>query len=465
MVVSRQPDANARQPSQRSAPALAAQLELVARCARGVVSQGKSLTDLLAQVPPATRPGVQSLVFHVLRRWGRAQALVRRLAPRRPEAATEALLTVAVALMVDQLSGVPEAGSPHYDVHTLVNQTVEAAKRAQTTRRHAPFINACLRRLLRDSASLQDGLEQDLQARWNHPAWWVQRLRRDHPQHWSEILQANNRAGPMTLRVNRRRISRGSYGEALQREGWTASPVGDDGWVLDRPQPVDRLPGFGDGLCSVQDAAAQLAAPMLLDGMTARRPDGARWRVLDACAAPGGKTAHLLECADLDLLALDVDPVRCERISQTLARLGLVAQVRAADAARPDDWWDGRRFDAILLDAPCSASGIVRRHPDVRWLRREDDVLRLAQIQRQLLETLWALLVPGGRLLYVTCSVFRAEGEDQILAFLSRHSDARRQPSVGHLLPSSTSAGPDFADNVPGGYDGFYYARLDKDAG
>jgi len=221
--------------------------------------------------------------------------------------------------------------------------------------------------------------------------------------------------------------------------------VGADGLVLAQP---------------VQDPAAQQAAPLLLEGRD--WPAGAR--VLDACAAPGGKTAHLLERAELDLWALDADAQRCTRIHDNLQRLGLKAQVRHADAGRPADWWDGQPFDAILLDAPCTASGIVRRHPDVRWLRRESDIAQLAAVQRQLLEALWPLLPPGGRLLYATCSVFRAEGDAQVQAFLERHTDARLGPAPGHLLPGRAGNDKQFNDNGSGEHDGFFYARLDKSA-
>lgn len=442
-------------------PGLAVQLVQVARCVRGV-TQGKSLTDLLGAVPADLRPGVQALSFHVLRRWGWAQAMARRLAPRKPDALTDALLISALALMPVATGDGGSTDAPRYSAHTVVDQAVEAAKKAPETRRQAGFINACLRRLRREVQDLEAGLVDEPQARWNHPVWWVQRLRRDHPGHWQTILQANDRPGPMTLRVNRRLQSRDAYQDRLRDLGMEATPVGEDGLVLHQPQPVQRLPGFELGCCSVQDAAAQLAAPLLLAGMPPRSPDGERWRVLDACAAPGGKTAHLLEMADLDLLALDMDPVRCERIGDNLRRLGLSADLRAMDASDTATWWDGRPFDAILLDAPCSASGIVRRHPDVRWLRREADIGQLAGIQRQLLDALWPLLAPGGRLLYATCSVFRQEGEAQAAAFLSRHSDACRQPSAGHLLPGLTGGTADMADNVPGGYDGFFYARFDK---
>ena len=390
-------------------PGLAQQLVLVARCVRGV-AQGQSLSDLLLTVPADLRPGVQAIAFHVLRRLGRARALVRRLAPRRPAPAVEALLVSTVGLMVDELAGQGSPAGLSYESHTLVHQAVEAAKGSHETRRQAPFVNACLRRLLRDAVGLQSGLDDEPEARWNHPSWWIQRLQQDHPAHWGAILEANNRPGPMSLRVNRRRMSRETYRCRLAEAGVASEAVGDDGLVLAQAMPVGHLPGFEAGWCSVQDAAAQLAAPLLLDGLPRHGVGGGRLRVLDACAAPGGKTAHLLERADLDLLAIDVDGQRCERVRDNLRRLGLQAEVRVADAGRVADWWDGRPFDAILLDAPCTASGIVRRHPDVRWLRRPSDVAQLADTQARLLEALWPLLAPGGRLLYATCSVFRAEG-------------------------------------------------------
>ncbi|PZO12599.1 MAG: 16S rRNA (cytosine(967)-C(5))-methyltransferase RsmB, partial [Burkholderiales bacterium] len=433
-----------------------------ARCVRAV-EQGHSLSDVLPQVASELRPGVQALTFHVLRHLGMARALVDQLVQRQPDATVGALLCTALSLMLED----DEAGTSsglHYAAHTVVNQAVDAARQDRSTARQAAFINACLRRYLRERPALLAHAMRQPAARWNHPLWWIERLQRDHPEHWQGILTANNQPGPMTLRVNRRLVERSAYQQALQAMGVASTPVGDDGLVLDAPQPVERLPGFAQGHCSVQDAAAQLAASLLLEGRDWSPTD----RVLDACAAPGGKTAHLLERADVRLLALDVDARRCERVDDTLKRLRLgaplQAEVRCADAAKPATWWDGQPFDAILLDAPCTASGIVRRHPDVRWLRRPTDVAQLVAVQRGMLEALWPLLKPGGRLLYVTCSVFRAEGAEQVQAFLERHTNAVHRPSPGHLLPASDAPAGEFNDNPLGGYDGFFYTRIDKAA-
>jgi 16S rRNA (cytosine967-C5)-methyltransferase len=447
-------DSLSPQPGRR-APSLSLQLHHTARCVRAV-EQGRSLSEVLPQVDAGLRPGVQALTFHVLRHLGTARALVGLLAQRKPDAAVQALLCSAVALLLTVSEEAAEG--MRYAPHTVVNQAVEAARQDRGMQRQAAFINACLRRFLRERDALLDELAAQPVARWNHPAWWIQRLQADHPDRRQAILNANNVPGPMVLRVNRRQVRRDDYLASLVAAGLPGHPVGEDGVVLEAPQPVDALPGFSSGACSVQDAAAQMAASLLLDG----REWTANDRVLDACAAPGGKTAHLLERATLDLLALDVDPRRCERIQDTLQRLQLSAEVKAADAARPDTWWDGRPFDAILLDAPCTASGIVRRHPDVRWLRRESDVKQLVAIQRTLLEALWPLLQPGGRLLYCTCSVFRSEGEEQVQAFLERHTDARIQPSPGHLLPGTGAASGQFHDNGSSAYDGFFYTRIDK---
>ncbi len=414
---------------------------------------GVSGTAALERVAPELRPGVQALIFHVLRSLGRAQALRQQLAPRRAPPPADALLCTALALAWQ------EQDAP-YEVFTLVNQAVEAAKRSPDTRQQASFINACLRRFLRERETLVAATDADPVARWNHPPWWIERLRKDWPDRWQQILAANNRHAPMSLRVNTRRTSVAAYLQMLADAGLSAVLEGPVGIELERPRPVPEIPGFADGLVSVQDGAAQLAAPLLLTGLVA--PDALR--VLDACAAPGGKTAHLLEMGDGRVTALEIDPQRAQRIHQTMRRLGLQAEVVVGDAANPASWWDGRLFDAILLDAPCSASGIVRRHPDVRWLRRETDIAQLGAIQARLLKVLWALLRPGGRLLYCTCSVFKAEGQDQAQTFLAHNTDAVLLPSPGHLMPGTGANEGAVPDNPNGDHDGFYFALFEKRA-
>jgi 16S rRNA (cytosine967-C5)-methyltransferase len=389
----------------------------------------------------------------VLRQLGRAQALRAQLASRTPAPLPDALLCTALALAWDPMQA-------PYEPHTLVNQAVEAAKKNRNLQAQANFLNACLRRFLRERDALVAMTNDDLQAQWNHPVWWVKRVQQDHPEHWQNILLANNQAAPMTLRVNTQRITRDALQAQWAEQGLASHPVGQQGLVLAQAQPVRDIPGFAQGLCSVQDAAAQCAAQLLLDGMSSSGP----LRILDACAAPGGKTAHLLELLDAqsEVTALDIDPQRCERIAQNLQRIGRTATVIAADAAQTKSWWDGRWFDAILLDAPCTASGIVRRHPDVRWLRRETDVEQLAKIQKNLLKQLWPLLRPGGRLLYCTCSVFKAEGEQQVKAFVEHNTDANLRPSLGHLRPQTDTGEAELADNLSGDHDGFYYALFEK---
>lgn len=430
------------------------QLQAVAQ-ALAQVRRGVSGTAAIEAVPSALRPGVQALLFQVLRQLGRAQALRAQLAQRAPAPLPDALLCTALALAWDP------AQAP-YEPHTLVNQAVEAAKKNRNLQAQANFLNACLRRFLRERDALVAATDADVQAQWNHPVWWVHRLQQDHPEHWQAILRANNQAAPMTLRVNTRRVTRENLQKDWSNHGLASQAVGQQGLVLAQAHPVRDIPGFAEGLCSVQDAAAQCAAQLLLDGLsaTATKP----LRILDACAAPGGKTAHLLEMLDekAEVIALDVDPQRCERIVQNLQRIGRTAQVVAADAALTKRWWDGQLFDAVLLDAPCTASGIVRRHPDVRWLRRETDIQKLAAIQKNLLKQLWPLVRPGGRLLYCTCSVFKAEGENQAKAFVEHNTNAHFVPTLGHLRPQSGTTSDVLTDNLVGDHDGFYYALFEK---
>jgi 16S rRNA (cytosine967-C5)-methyltransferase len=431
------------------------------------VRAGQSATAALQNVEGQLRPGAQALAFHALRYLGRAESLRALLARRAPPPPADALLCTALALCWR------DADAP-YEVFTLVDQAVEAAKRSAGARGQANFINACLRRFLRQRDALVAASDRDPVAVWNHPRWWIERLKKEYPQHWQRILEANNSQPPMTLRVNARKSLPAQYLSKLAAVNIAAAPVGEHGVVLERPRPVHEVPGFDDGIVSVQDAAAQLAAPMLLQGLapsTLRQAQGrassgltAPLRILDACAAPGGKTAHLLELAQAEVIALDIDPGRCERIDQTLQRLGLKARVIAADAGQPSAWWDGEAFDGILLDAPCTASGIVRRHPDVRWLRRESDIGQLAAVQARLLAVLWPLLKPGGRLLYCTCSVFRAEGEAQAQTFLAHHNEAVLRDAPGHLMPQTGAKANGVPDNQEGDHDGFYFALLEKRA-
>jgi 16S rRNA (cytosine967-C5)-methyltransferase len=419
------------------------------------VRAGQSTTRVLPDVDARLRPGVQSQVFAVLRHLGRAEAIRQQLARKAPPPAGDALLCSALALAC-----MPDGP---YEAYVLVDQAVEAAKRNPATRAQANFINACLRRYLREAGELLAHTDNNPVAQWNHPQWWIEALRRDHPTQWEAILTANNRHPPMSLRVNLRKTGFWQYMDELlaMNIGIHALPnrreVSDrQGFSLTKPLPIPALPGFAQGAVSVQDLAAQLAAPLLLNGLLPLA-DGSPLRILDACAAPGGKTAHLLELSDAEVTALDID-------HENLQRLGLHAQVVVADAAKPADWWEGRQFDAILLDAPCTASGIVRRHPDVRWLRRASDVPQLAAIQATLLYRLWPLVKPGGRLLYCTCSVFKAEGQTQIEAFLARNTDAQLRPSPGHLLPGAATPLSGVADNQHGDVDGFFYALLEKSA-
>ena len=435
---------------------LSRQLQATAAVVQAVRA-GRSLTTELASVSPELRPGVQALTFQVMRQLGRAMALRERLASKAPPPAADALLCTALALSW-QGEGAP------YPVHTLVNQAVEAARQQRQTAAQSGFINACLRRFLREREDLVAETDSDPQARWNHPRWWVARVQDEYPEDWQQLLDMAQQAAPMSLRVDTRHHSVAAYQAQLQALGLGAKAVGASGLQLESAVPVHQLPGFDLGHVSVQDAAAQVAAPLLLQGLDEDRP----WRILDACAAPGGKTGHLLACyPQAQVLALDVDAMRCQRIEDNLKRLGAQAQaraqVRAADAAQPAKWWDGVAFDAILLDAPCTASGIVRRHPDVRWLRRPGDSAQLAQTQAKLLKALWPLLAPGGRLLYCTCSVFRSEGEDTVQAFLQRNTQARLLPSPGHLIPGKIPTGLPLKHNALGEHDGFYYALLEKD--
>ena len=415
------------------------------------VLAGVSLTESIARTPIALRPAVQAVAFHTMRQLGRARAVKEALIPRTPtDPLLDALLLVSFALVVpgDALDQSAGAAGAQYAPHTVVDQAVRAASGQRSLESYKGLVNGSLRRFLRERDAIMDSLANNSEAVWNHPSWWVRRLRIEYPDTWQDLLRGANRPAPMILRVNRRKAVRADVLAAFQAQGMDAVASGTDGIALAQARQVQQLPGFEEGWWSVQDAGAQLAAPLLdvKDGM----------RVLDACAAPGGKTAHLLEIADIDLLAIDVDADRLTRVDENLVRLGLSARTLAADVENLDSWWDGVPFDAVLADVPCSASGIVRRHPDIRWLRREEDVVRTAKLQARLADALWRVVAPGGKLLYVTCSIFPAEGARQAEAFMARHPDAVRLPAPGQLLPSGVAELP--AEQ----HDGFFYALFAK---
>jgi len=426
---------------------------LAARLVDAVVRQGESLNNLLAAQlatvdDPRQRALTQELAFGTLRWYHRLDAVLEQLLARplkRKEGDLRALLLVG--LYQQLVLKMP--------AHAAVSETVDAVSGLGKDWARG-LVNGVLRNALRRQQVLLKVADARLQSRWSHPAWWIQQLQQDWPDDWQAILQANNQHPPMVLRVNARHGDRTTYLERLSAAGIEArTPQTVDTAVeLLKPVAVDLLPGFRQGDVSVQDAAAQLAAPLL------KLQDGLR--VLDACAAPGGKTGHILESgAQLEgVVAIDRDPRRLDKVHDTLQRLQQQARCVAADVADIRCWWDGRPFDRILLDAPCSASGVVRRHPDIKLLRRPADLATLARQQQHLLDTLWPLLASGGILLYVTCSVFKCENSDGLQTFLQRHADVRelpldfawgRQQTVGwQLLPGEQ------------GMDGFYYARLIK---
>ncbi|MFM7483619.1 MAG: 16S rRNA (cytosine(967)-C(5))-methyltransferase RsmB [Burkholderiaceae bacterium] len=397
-----------------------------------------ALHDVFEQhdLSTASRGAVQDIAYRSMRRWGTAQALLAALTPKPPKPATlHALICCALAMLSDE--------HPAYAAHTLVDQAVQACAEDAEIRRAKGLVNAVLRRFLRERDALLETVLRDDVARLNYPRWWIDQTRRAWPQQAEAVLAAGNREPPLTLRVNLRKTSVAVYLDELTQRGISAERVGDVAVRLQRPLPVAQIPGFANGLVSVQDAAAQLAAPLLqiTDGM----------RVLDACAAPGGKTGHMLELASCDMVALDHDAQRLKRVADNLQRLSLQAELVVGDA-RARDWWNGTSFDRILADLPCTASGIVRRHPDIRWLRRSQDSEQLAKRSAEILDNLWGVLKPGGLLLIVTCSIWPEESELQAAAFASRQQ-AERLDAPGQLLPHASGD----AD-----HDGLFYALLRK---
>ena len=420
-----------------------------------VADHGESISSLLAPglaqyQDSRQRAFVQELAFGTLRWYHQLDvvlaALMKKPLKERDRDIHALLLTGLYQLRV--LETAP---------HAAVSETADAA-RGMGKKWAVGLVNGVLRNALRRAEELDRLVRQSAASQWSHPDWWVRNLKRDWPQDYQKILRAGMQRPPMTLRVNSIRIKREDYLRLLEAAGIDAIIVESASHAVQliHPVPVGQLPGFEQGIVSVQDAAAQLCAPSmeLQPGL----------RVLDACAAPGGKTCHLLETerALQHLLAIDRDEQRLERIRENFRRLELQAELCVADASCPDEWWNGRLFDRILLDAPCSASGVVRRHPDIKLLRRAEDLAELALRQQALLCALWPLLAPGGILLYVTCSVFRCENVDNATEFVQQHADAREYQLANDRGEAQTIG----RQVLPGehGMDGFYFARFRKTA-
>lgn len=416
-----------------------------------VVTNGQSLDSAIADHEQDLRPDDRSLfrllAYGALRHHWQLQEWISQLLSRplkKRDSVVNALLAIGLYQLTD--TRIPD--------HAVVSQTVEAVRQLRRPKL-AGLVNACMRRFMREDLASQPPASGE--ARWNHPAWLIEQLTVDWPEDWASILEANNARAPMWLRINQSRRSTSDYTARLHDTKFDVLDGLDSAVCLEAPVVVDDLPGFRDGDVSVQDAAAQLAATWLLP-----EPGG---RVLDACAAPGGKTGHLLERGAEEVVAVDSDAGRLKRVQENLDRLGRTATIVAADASNPEEWWDGKPFDSILLDAPCSAAGVIRRHPDIKLLRRESDIDALATLQAAILKALWPLLRPGGSLLYATCSTLAAENDQVTTTFLSEHGDAvendllpnnniralmRRKACGYQILPGTA------------GLDGFYYACFEK---
>lgn len=407
----------------------------------GSVLQGNNLTQVLAErlrknstLTQQQRGALQDLCYGSLRQYRRLEFILTQLMKSPPR---EALMQNLMLIALYQLE------FTRVGHHVIVDQAVSAAKKINP--RSGGLVNAVLRNFQRNREVLLQKADQNEESKYSYPQWWIDILKQQFGEKVAEILEAGNQHPPMTLRVNVKQTSVAAYQKILEDQGIGAQVKEPEALLLEQPTNVERLPNFKEGWVSVQDAGAQYAAHFIdvANGM----------RVLDACSAPGGKAAHLLERVNIELVALDKDEERLKRVRDNLQRLNLNAQVVCGDAAKPADWWDGKQFDRILADVPCSASGVVRRHPDIKWLRRATDINAFAEQQNQILEALWPLLKADGKLLYATCSIFAKENQQVINGFLKRHREATQQEIVqfpsGQLLPNSQN-------------DGFFYALLQK---
>lgn len=420
------------------------------------VLAGRSLTEALSTVPHQEKAAAQSISFYCMRYLATAQALSQRLLDKQPpNSLVHSLLLVGLSLLTVPKQIFNEADThrvPRYQAFTVVNETLKAAQRHKQSSGFKGLLNACLRRYLRQAEQLWQQIQQQETVKYGYPQWWIDIIRQTYPQQWQAILQAANTPGPLSLRVNKKKITRADFSAQLLAHDMAYQWYGDDAVILEKAVPVQDIPGFEKGMCAVQDAGAQLAASLLplQEGM----------RVLDACAAPGGKTAHILETADVQLTAIDIDAKRLERVAQNLTQLGhnmsRVSLVRA-DVAQLSSWWDGKPFDIIMADVPCTASGVVRRHPDIKWLRQFSDIANTVALQRHIIESLWETLAWGGVFLYITCSVFPQEGMEQAQFIQAHLKGAQPIAAPLQLLPISN-------EGKPALHDGFFYALFRKDS-
>lgn len=397
-----------------------------------------ALLQTMPALSPQQRGALQDLSYGTLRFYGQLARVLEQLLHKPLQDAQLRCLLLVALYQLQYSKAAP---------HAVVDHAVRAVRKRNAAA--SGLVNAVLRNFLRNRDALLKVADSSEEGRYSYPQWWIDAVKAQHGERAEAILLAGNQHPPMTLRVNRRRTTSVDYMALLMRHDIRSSLIEPDAVLLERPVPVEKLPGFFDGLVSVQDAGAQHAAHLLdvRDGM----------RVLDACAAPGGKSAHLLELAQIDLLALDHDAQRLDQVRENMQRLQLTARLQAGDAAQPDGWWDGQQFSRILADVPCSASGVVRRHPDIKWLRRPSDIESFAQQQALILGALWRLLAGDGKLLYATCSIFARENRQVIAGFLQQYDDARLLPLSapnlieGQILPDDQ-------------HDGFFYTLLHKHA-
>ncbi len=423
---------------------------LAAKAIYKVLTDGRSLSDALSEVLTQCRDArdqafVQALCFGVCRRFFYLDDILQALLEKPLKDKDQDIYALL-------LVGLFQLSDMRVPAHAAVAETVAAADVLKKS-----WAKNLINAVLRNYQRLEDELKLKLskEAYYDHPQWMMEKFKQDWPNDWKAIIAANNQHPPFSLRVNQRRISREAYLDLLAQKNIIAETIPETltGITLEQPLNVQHVPGFAAGDVSVQDGAAQLAAQLL------KLEPGQR--VLDACSAPGGKAAHILEMqADIELIAIDNHAERLKSVSETMQRLGLSAKIICADASKPVDWWDGRLFDRILLDAPCSASGVIRRHPDIKLLRREEDVKKLVPLQKLLINTLWDVLKPGGLLVYATCSVFAEENAEVLLTFLQEHADAKEE-KIQAVFGKDCNVGK---QQLPAmlGMDGFYYGCLRK---